>query len=319
MPIGSRFSPISSLLIEEWQRGPHRTYFRVDDETTVLKGKWRIATQLRRPERKHRLTVSFDEFGADNPLNRVFRFVVERLWAWTRVLDNRRLLQILRQWLDDVTLLLQVTAADASPSLISRMNQRFAPLLNLARLFLDGSSLQLVSGDTNSFALIFDMNQVFESFVTNFIRTHRTEVLPAGKQSCDLLPQIRTASLSLARSNGRDVFRLEPDLAFREGADFPILLDAKYKRLDSSAGSLGVSQGDFYQMHAYAHRYQCPRVVLVYPQTVGHPSSLGARFHLFDGNGVIEARTVDLRIDLAQPFARQQLIAELTSILAGGG
>src|SRR5207248_8316136 len=45
-------------LTDECQRGRYRTYFQVEEDATVLKGKWRIATQLRRPERKHIFSVT---------------------------------------------------------------------------------------------------------------------------------------------------------------------------------------------------------------------------------------------------------------------
>ncbi len=77
---------------------------------------------MRRPAVRHKFTVSFDEFTADNKLNRVFRFVVERLWKLTQEPKNRQLLGDLRVLMDEVTLLPHITAADAKPSLLSRMN-----------------------------------------------------------------------------------------------------------------------------------------------------------------------------------------------------
>lgn len=305
-------------LTEEWQRGPYRTYFPVDEDTPFLKGKWRIATQVRRPERKQVFSVTYDDFGANNPLNQVFRFVVERLWHLSRGSDSRRLLGTLRQWMEEVTLLPVVTAGVTTRSLLSRLNQRFEPLLNLARLFLDGGSLQLLAGETNTFAFVFDMNQLFESFITSFIRSHRADVLPTALEACDILPQTRGASRCLARIGDRRVFRLEPDLAFYADGKFSLLLDAKYKRLDPSPTSIGVSQGDVYQMHAYAHRYDCARVLLLYPQTAEHSEPLKATFTLEDGDQQIDVRTVDIRVDLGKSSGRHQLVNELKSILAGG-
>ena len=71
-------------LREEWERGASRGYLLVEDDLPTLKGKWRIAEQIRHPGRDHLLAVAYDEFTADIPLNRVFRFVVERLWSITR-------------------------------------------------------------------------------------------------------------------------------------------------------------------------------------------------------------------------------------------
>ena len=237
----------------------------------MLKGTWRITEQIRRPERKHIFAVTYDEFTADSPINRVFRYVVERLWHLTRDANNRRLLGDLRQWMDEVSLLPSVTAADAGPTLLTRLNQQYTPLLNLVRLFLDGGALQLAADDLTTFAFVFDMNQLFEAFIANFIRRHRDEILPPALRPCDMLVQSRGATRFLAHTNGKPIFRLRPDIAFRDDTRFPLLIDTKYKRLNTADTTLGVSQDDFYQMHVYAHRYDCRMVLLLYPQTAGIP------------------------------------------------
>jgi 5-methylcytosine-specific restriction enzyme subunit McrC len=165
-------------LREEWQRGPSRGYLVVEDDLPTLKGKWRIAEQIRHPGRDHMLAVAYDEFTADIPLNRVFRFVVDRLWGVTRDSENRQMLGELRQWLEEVTLLPSLTASAASPALLTRLNRRLEPLLNLARLFLDGGVMQLASRDLSAFAFVFDMNRVFEAFLVKFVRRHRHAILP---------------------------------------------------------------------------------------------------------------------------------------------
>jgi 5-methylcytosine-specific restriction enzyme subunit McrC len=301
----------------EWQRGAHRHYQTVEDELPVLKGQWRIAAQLRHPLRRHVFSVAYDEFTADNALNRVFRFVVERLWHWTRDGGNRRLLGELREWLDEVTLVPRLTAAAAAPALLTRLSQRFTPLLNLARLFLSGGALQLAAGDLDTFAFVFDMNQLFESFIINFIRRHRAEVLPPTLAACDLLAQTRGATRYLAHdARGHEVFQLKPDLAFQQAGTFPLLLDAKYKRLDPADRRLGIAPADIYQIHAYAYRYDCPRILLLYPQTADMPAPLRAHFTLKDGRKMISAATVNLRVDLSTMQARRELMNELQDLLA---
>lgn len=304
----------ASHLTQEWQRGAYRGYQVIEDELPVLKGKWCLADQIRRPERKHIFAVAYDEFTSDNRLNRVFRFVVERLWHLTRDAETRQQFYVLRQWLEEVTLLPKVTVADASPTLLTRLNQRFEPLLNLARLFLDNSALQLAAGDLRTFAFVFDMNQLFESFVVNFIRRHRHKILPTALQECELLPQSRGAPFYLARRDRKSVFRLKPDLAFHDGNQFSLLMDAKYKQLNKADIKLGVSQSDFYQMHAYLYRYHCPRVLLLYPQTAALSEPLHTRFALEDSDKVIMAATVDLRVELGKREGRKSLAKEMKSI-----
>lgn len=304
-------------LAEEWQRGAYRGYQTLEDELPVLKGKWRVAEHLRHPDRQQRFAVSYDEFTADNALNRVFRFVVERLWRLTRNTSNRRLLDELRQWMDEVALLPAVTVEQADPALLTRLNQRYAPLLHLARLFLDGGALQLVAGDLDTFALVFEMNQLFEAFLVNFIRRHRETILPRQWQECELLPQSHSARLYLAYTATRDVFQLKPDLVLRHQGDFPLLVDAKYKQLDQREAKLGVLPADFYQMYVYARRYACPRVLLLYPQTAEMSAPLYRRFGLQDSDGVIETATIDVRIALHLQTERQKLMDALKRIIGG--
>nr|WP_242030426.1 McrC family protein [Coleofasciculus sp. FACHB-501] len=308
---------LASNLREEWQRGAYRSYQTVEDVLPVLKGKWQLLKQLRHPECQHLFAVAYDEFSADNSLNRIFRYVVERLWQLSRDVTNRKILGELRHWMEEVTLLPSATANDANLIPITRLNQRYEPLLNLAKLFLDNSSLQLSAGELATFAFVFDMNKLFEAFIVNFIRRHRDEILPTELGSCELIAQAGTTTLHLARtSNGESVFRLKPDLAFRNGDGFPLLLDAKYKQLKPTDRKLGVSESDFYQMHAYAHRYQCSRVLLLYPQTADIPQPLQAEFSLEDSERVIVAATVDLRGDLSKSQERDDLVTRLKTILA---
>lgn len=301
---------------EEWQRGPQRAYQTVEDELPLLKGQWQIARQLRRPERRHRFTVAYDEWSADNQLNRVFRFVVERLWHLSRDSPNRRLLGNLRQAMEEVTLLGQIQASDAPPTLITRLNRRYLPLLNLARLFLAGSSLQLLTGDTTSWAFVFDMNLLWEGFIAAFIRRHRAAVLPPALADCDLLPQTRGASRFLVHSNGHHFFRLKPDLALRQGNIFPVLIDTKYKRLDPTDGVLGVAQADLYQMHAYAMRYACPLIVLIYPATNDALPMQTLHWEHTPQQRVVVG-TVPMGGDLSHPSTRTAIANRLRQLIEG--
>ena len=301
-------------LLEEWQRGAFRNYQSISDTLPVLKGKWNLTEQFRRPERKHLFTVTFDEFTADNYLNRVLRYVVERLWQLTRNFHNRQILHELQQWMEEVTLLPKMSAEDLRLIPSTRLNQRFEPLLNLARLFLENESLQLSSGNFQTFAFALDMNKLFEEFVISFIDRHRREILPTQLQGCELLPQSFGAVHYLAKnSNHHQVFQLKPDLVIRQNRIFPLIIDTKYKRLKEGDRKLGVSQADFYQMYAYAQRYKCPNVLLIYPQVVGM-SELKAEFEI--EGGTITAATIDLCGDLSKQEERDKLVDRLRGLFA---
>ena len=303
-------------LTQEWRRSAPRRYQAVEAEVTALKGRWRTSDQARRPDRKHIFSVTYDEFTVDNMLNRVFRFVVERLWKLTRSTRNQRLLGDLRQWMDEVTLLPSVTVTDAAPHHIDRMTTRYAPLLNLARLFLDHGVLQLAAGLQHSFAFVFDMNQLFERLVAIFLTRHRTQLLVGDLQSAEIVVQARGMVRYLARSDGRQVLGLNPDILLKHEKSVPLLIDTKYKRLNVADPLLGISQSDFYQMYAYAQRYQCPHVVLLFPQTADIATPVRRNFVLEETpNWIISAATLDIRYNLTAIAAQKLLAAELRLIL----
>jgi len=304
----------ASQLEREWQLGVYRTYRLVESEETVLKGKWDIAKYIKRPDRLNRFPVSYDEFSVNNPLNRVLRYVVERLFGLTHDSENKRILGTLRFWLDEVSCPNRLSIQETDDIVITRLNERFEPLLNLAKIFLDDSAIQLASGDKSSFAFIFDMNLLFEAFVANFIRRYRSEIFSSSLEYCDFLPQAHGVTKYLAWQQDRGVFRMKPDIVFRTNDRFPIILDTKYKNLDPKDVRLGVTQADFYQMYAYSQSYQSKCVILLYPQTNGMNSPMRTRFNLENGLQEVRVETLDIRVDLSGTDGKQFLISQLRTI-----
>lgn len=301
-------------LLAQWTRGPHRRYQLREEELSTIRGRWELNQQLRQPARAHRFPVVHDEFTDDNRLSQVLRYVVEQLWLRAGDGGNRRILGELRGVMESVSLPARLTVDHAPLDTIDRLSERYRPLLNLATLFLSNGSLELTRGDLHSFAFVFNMNQLFEAFLVAFIRRRRAEILPSGLQDCTLESQTKGYARHLAlRQGGQASFVLKPDLALRRGAAFPLLLDAKYKRLSTHERQLGVSPGDFYQMFAYAHRYDTPRVVVIYPQV---QESHRARFTLLDHTANITVATIDLHLDLRWPEGQRALARELNEILA---
>lgn len=302
-------------LQKQWNRGAYRTYQSIEELSPVLKGKWRLSEQFRRPARKHLFYIEHDEFTADNPLNRVFRFTIERLWNRTTDPRNRRVLSELRQDTGEVTLLPSVTLAMVDFIPITRLNQSFEMLRNLARVFLANESLQLETGGVETFAFCFDMNRVFENFVTEFIIQNRYEVLPDSLQDCELIPQAVKHAHCLARNqHGNSVFKLKPDLVFHRRQEYPIVLDVKYKTLDSEERDLNVSSNDFYQMFAYVHRYHCPLAIVVYPRPIEVGKSIEECFRIVGTDKRVKVGSIDLGIDLQDPSSRKDLIQQFKTL-----
>ena len=307
----------SMNLKRQWLKGAYRSYQSVDDVLPVLKGKWRISAQMKRPAQKHQFAVSYDTFTSDNALNRVLRYVVEQLWKLTKNSSNRQHLSDLRYWMGEITLLPIVNLQYVQSVKLTRLNQQYEPLFNLATLFLRNLGVELSAHDSPAYAFVFNMNQLFEKFLTKFIQRHRQEIFPGALKHSHILPQGRQTTTYLAQRGGRGAFKLKPDIVFRNEDSYPAIVDFKYKQLDSQIPRLGISESDFYQMHAYLTRFDCHEVSLIYPQLVGMINPIRACFSVENSSKSIRVTTINLIQDLTIRGAHNELIAELRQILEG--
>lgn len=304
-------------LAEQMERGLHRTYQRQESTLPVLKGRWLLGRQLReQPLVRDKFLVTYDEFTLDNPLNRILCYTVHYLWPLTRDAGNRKRLDTLRMWLDDVTLLSHISAQDMDRVTFTRLNAAYRPVFNLAGMFLAQKSLQLQTGRTQVFTLLFDMNLLFERFVAGFLRRRGQQALPEGLHECELLVQGSGVPRWLARTQpdgGRDLFRLKPDLLFRQpDRSIALIVDTKYKT------DLAITETDAYQMHAYATRYQCPEVLLLYPEGQMRTQTLYIETHSGQPQVRLRTQTVSLRYDLSKREGCDNLARELAQALEGG-
>jgi 5-methylcytosine-specific restriction enzyme subunit McrC len=303
-------------LTEQLQRGLYRSYQRREDTLPVLKGHWMLGRQLReQPLLRAKFLVAYDEFIADNPLNRILCYTVHYLWYLTRDAGNRQRLDALRMWFDGVTLLPRVSEQHVAQVTFTRLNAAYRPAFNLACMFLAHEFLQLQAGRIPVFAFLFDMNLLFERFLVGFLRRHRQQALPETLQACEILAQGAGDPRWLARTQldgGRRKFRLKPDLLLRRpDKSIALIIDTKYKTRRT------IAEADAYQMHAYATRYECPDVVLLYPES--GMSTQVLYIESSDGHSQTRLRThtVNLRYDLRRKEGRDNLAYELAKAMTG--
>ena len=91
-------------------------------------------------------------------------------------------------------------------------------------------------------------------------------------------------------------FQLRPDITVQSGDECVAIFDAKWKRLDLAEPNSGVSSGDAYQMNAYASRYRCKRLALVYPASRDCPPGRITEFVLMtEERPVLDVVAIDIR------------------------
>lgn len=246
------------------RRGLVRRYLGRSDNLSVLRGHLSVASQIRiNLSRPDRLACDFDEFSENNVINQVLKAALRVLLPVVRSPANQRNLAELLfcfQEVDDLPLAGIPWHALAT----DRLTHRLEPLLNLARVFIEGRSQDVLSGPSSGFTLLFDMNELFEAYVGAVARkTLSTASVKVSLQG----PHRHLAE----RPDGAGAFQLRPDIVVAEASEVRFIVDTKWKRLKPADFRDGVASSDIYQMYAYSSRYQAPEVVLLYP----HHSELG--------------------------------------------
>ena len=151
------------------------------------------------------------------------------------------------------------------------------------------------------------MNALFEEYVGRLItralaRTEYRVSLQGGRLFC------RTSL-----DDERAVFQTKPDILIWRSGQVVHVIDTKWKRISSRIDDRkqGVSQGDVYQMMAYAHLYKAPRLTLLYPhhQDLSESEGLQAQFRISGQETIIETASVDVA-------SGDDMIARLKNIIA---
>ena len=266
-----------------------QAYRTVDEALPLLRGRLREADQLR-----HRLglpvplEVRYDEYTIDTPENRLLLAATLRLLRVPGLpARTRGGLRRLRALLADVTAPIPGEPLPADRS--DRLIRPYLPALRLARLVLTGRSLEQPPGPATASGFLFNLNQVFEDWLTTALRH---ALRPHGGR---LRAQHRT-HLDADRR-----IPLRPDLVWQVDGVAAAVLDAKYKQLEPGRSP----REDIYQMLAYCTALNLPAGHLIY--AAGPPTP--QRHVIRNADTALHVRTLDLSLAVSDLLAEVDTLA----------
>lgn len=291
----------ASTLLNEIRNSLHHEYVTQEQNLPYLKGKVLFSKQLLNNLIKQNLFyLKTDEFDPNNQLNRIFAYVSRQLYTTTSNIKNRQMLSELNLLLSDVDYG-HISHSDAHKIHINRMNERFRPALDLAKLFLSDNTLQLTSNTFKTATFLIDMNSLFEDFIAKTVKQESDEnsiVYTQGPHE-----YLVTGELISQEPIPAKIFQMRPDItiANRSTNQNEHVIDTKYKILDSQQRKLGVSQADLYQMYAYSHKYEVRDITLIYPEQTDELSI--NKSYIIDQDCFVHIRTVNLNRDIRSNLA----------------
>ncbi|MGF3055550.1 McrC family protein [Microbacterium sp. YY-01] len=231
-------------------------YETKEESSLVVRGRIRVVDQLRQhPGHIWPIEISYDEYMADIPENRIVRTALRRMRAVPRLnpalasrlahLDNR---------LDGVSVLRPgLRLPSWRPS---RMNARYVSALRLAELVLRNMSAQVGDDGVEIASFVVEMWRVFEDFVTAALR----EAIAAHGRRAE---SQREWLFDTDRTDNRARIAMSIDLLEYDGQRPVMVYDAKYKAASNTGR---YANADLYQMLAYCTTVGLERAVLVYAQ-----------------------------------------------------
>ena len=305
-------------ILDELGRGAPMGYQAHRENRRALRGRLCIRDHLRHNLVRHdRFFCEYRALTPNTPLNQVLK-------ASCQMLLRDRVQTRTREAIERALALLASVEPPVDPLgclervQLDRRSERFRDLLPMCRLILEHAAPGAQRGDHLGYSILFDMNRVFEDFLSAFLDQR---VLPQLR-GYELITQRAQRRRFLMRSGRRGVLALEPDLLIKHPDGRHLVLDAKWKRLPpSSPGQRGgVARADLYQLFAYTQRYGCQRSVLLYPRVADAPPR---RFDILDVAGEASGRElciefVDLSRDLGSPRALDALAQELKVVVQRG-
>ena len=256
-------------------RGLLQGYRREEDALTTVRGRIRFGDQIgRRFGVPLPIEVAFDEFTEDIEENRLLKTAIHRLgYTFIRSAAARQEVRRLRPAFTTVGLGAYRRGAPPKVS-YTRLNEHYRPAVELARLIIENSSLELFHGEVEGAAFLLNMNDVFEQFLYVALR----EALG--------LPERQWKSQARLTLDEDGSVRMYPDLSWWDGSRPRFVGDAKYKKLEPQ----GFRHADICQMLAYCTAADLPSGLLVYAADEGEPRS----YRIKHAGKTIEVASLDL-------------------------
>ena len=230
------------------KKGIKSDYVALEENLNFLKGKLNINEQIKRNSvHKERFYVEYSEFLSDTKINQIIKTTLKFLYKKSNFSKNQQKIRELLFIFDEIS-----TCDDYknffTNFVINRQAKHYEQTLLWCKIFLLGNTFTPHKGDDLAFALLFDMNALFESYVGNFIKKkHVGTILQHSEKHLIEDPKS---------------FKLRPDI-FLESK---FIADTKWKIISSSND---ISQADLYQLYAYGKKYNCGKLYLIYPKIDG--------------------------------------------------
>jgi len=257
------------------KKGIKSDYISKEENLKFLKGKLKINNQIKKNFiHKEQFFVEYDEFLSDRVENRIIKTTLNFLYKLSKLNKNQQRIREFLFVFDEIKLSHNIKN-DFSKIKSNRQMKDYEKVLLWSKIFLLKDSFSSYKGNDIAFALLFDMNKLFESYVGNFIKklykNKKVSLQDKGKYLVENQKQ----------------FALKPDIVINDGE---IIMDTKWKILSEEKNN-AISQADMYQLYAYGTKYEnCEKLYLIYPKD----EDIESKTYNFNDDLILKVKFFDL-------------------------
>ncbi len=286
-------NPFIEILIREYakslfeclKRITPKKYVREEDNLNYLKGKIKFTENIRyNCVNQSKFYCEYDEFSENNILNQLFLFVSTCLYNISNDSYNKKTLKFIINYYSDIKLV-RFDRFKAEKIKLSRNQELFKKPFNLAKMFIEKTSVNLSKNKFENITLIWDMNKLFEEFVFEIMKKNESEL--GWKFTAQKCKKLLIGDENKKRNTYVDIFA--------EKDNDKIIIDTKYKIFK---GIDDFSNADVFQVSTYCLLHNTNNAILLYPRyDEEKPIILNYCLNTEDKNYKINFRTVNLKYD----------------------
>lgn len=291
----------ATSLFESLKRLTPKRYVRKEENLNYLKGKIKFSENIRyNCTNQAKFYCEYDEFSENNLLNQLFLFVSTCLYNISNNSYNKKTLKFIINYYSDISFV-RFDKFKARKIKLTRNQELFKKSFNLAKMFVEQTSVDLSKNKFENITLVWDMNKLFEEFIFELIKRKIPECHASAQKTKRLLVRDRETR----RDTKVDILVQKPE----------VIIDTKYKKFKNFED---ISSADIYQVTTYCLLHKYHRAILLYPQFENEEPDI-KNYHLNnDGDQYrIDFCTINLKYnDLKNEQTQKDIVDKLKQILA---
>lgn len=231
------------MVLDLVKRGLKSSYVVHEENLNYFKGKLLVNENLRRNSvHKEKFFVSYDEYSLNRPEHRLIKATLIKILHTTT--ENKHLANRLLAEFETVEQSINYRR-DFDKVFIDKQNREYKTVIGWTKIFLRGKTFTSFTSKSETLALMFNMERLFEEFIAEHVR----KIFP---KPFNVKIQAREKFLFDAPKS----YGLKPDIIIEHGNEI-IILDTKWK--------FKISADDMYQMFVYAKKYKSTKIFLLCP------------------------------------------------------